>query len=144
MPLFFIYFSFFIPYIHSLYHNTFIRRHSLKPLSISSSLVCSVGETSLWGRAENRTRACLTASRRAANCATPPHICLQFSLAKNPDLKLSSIPSRFSLAKSHDLKFSSIPLRFFLAKSHDLKFSSIPLRFSLAKSQNLEFSKDCI
>ncbi len=69
----FIYFSFFITYIHSFNYHTFIRRHSLKPLSISSSLVCSVGETSLWGRAENRTRACLTASRRAANWATPPH-----------------------------------------------------------------------
>ncbi len=66
-------FWFFITYIHSFNHNTFIHRHSLKPLSISSSLVCSVGETSLWGRAENRTRACLTASRRAANWATPPH-----------------------------------------------------------------------
>ncbi len=54
-------FWFFITYIHSFNHNTFIRRHSLKPLSISSSLVCSVGITSLWGRAENRTRACLTA-----------------------------------------------------------------------------------
>ncbi len=35
----------FITYIHSFNHNTFIRRHSLKPLSISSSLVCSVGKT---------------------------------------------------------------------------------------------------
>jgi hypothetical protein len=67
-------FWFFITYIHSFNHNTFIRRHSLKPLSISSSPVCSVGETSLWGRAENRTRDCLTASRRAANWATPPHL----------------------------------------------------------------------
>ncbi len=68
----FVYFDF-ITFIHSLNHNTFIRRHSLKLLSISSSLVCSVGKTSLWCRAENRTRACLTASRRAANWATPHH-----------------------------------------------------------------------
>ncbi len=65
---------FFITYINSFDHNTFIRRHSLKPLSISSSLMCSVGKTSLWCRAENRTRACLTASRRAANWATPHHL----------------------------------------------------------------------
>ncbi len=75
MPLFFVYFwfFFFITYIHSFNHNTFIRRHSLKPLSISSSLVCSVGKASLWCRAENWTRACLTANRRAANWATPHH-----------------------------------------------------------------------
>ncbi len=41
MPLFLFIFIF-ITYIHSINHNTFIRRHSLKPLSISSSLVCSV------------------------------------------------------------------------------------------------------
>ncbi len=60
-------FIFFITYRRSFNHNTFIRLHLLKPLSISSSLVCSVGKTSLWCRAENRTWACLTASRRAAN-----------------------------------------------------------------------------
>ncbi len=64
---------FFITYKHSFNHNTFIRLHSLKPLSISSSLVCSVGKTSLWCRAENRTRACLRASQHAANWATPHH-----------------------------------------------------------------------
>jgi hypothetical protein len=32
------------------------------------------GETSLWCRAEIRTWACLTASRRAANWATPHHL----------------------------------------------------------------------
>ncbi len=45
----FVYFSyFFITYIHSFSQshsfNTFIHRHSLRPLSISSSLVCSVGK----------------------------------------------------------------------------------------------------
>ncbi len=39
--------------------------HSPASLLISSSLVSSLGKTSLWCRAENRTRACLTASRRA-------------------------------------------------------------------------------
>ncbi len=51
--------------------NTYIRRHSPGPLSISSSLESSVGKASLWCRAENRTRACRTASRRANNWATP-------------------------------------------------------------------------
>jgi hypothetical protein len=44
----FVYFSYFITYIHSFIqshsYNTFIHRHSLRPLSISSSLVCSVGK----------------------------------------------------------------------------------------------------
>jgi hypothetical protein len=59
-------FHFFITYIHSFSHSytTFIRRHSPGPLSISSSLESSVGRPSLWCRAENRTPACLTASRR--------------------------------------------------------------------------------
>ncbi len=38
----FVYFHIFRTYIHSFNHNTFIRLHSLKPLSISSSLVCSL------------------------------------------------------------------------------------------------------
>jgi hypothetical protein len=65
----FIFHIFFITYIHTFIQshscNTFILRHSLGPLSISSSLESSVGRPSLWCRAENRTRACLTASRRA-------------------------------------------------------------------------------
>jgi hypothetical protein len=44
-------------FIQSHSYNTFIHRHLLRPLSISSSLVCSVGNTSLWCRAENRARA---------------------------------------------------------------------------------------
>ncbi len=66
----FVYFSYFYDihtFIQSHSYNTFIRRHSLGPLSISSSLESSVGGPSLWCRAENRTRACLTASRRATN-----------------------------------------------------------------------------
>ncbi len=62
--LFFIFYNLHT-FIQSHSYNTFIHRHSLRPLSISSSLLCSVGKTSLWCRAENRTRACLTASRRA-------------------------------------------------------------------------------
>ncbi len=57
--------------------NTYIHRHSLGPLSISSLLESSVGRPSLWCRAENRTRACLTASWCATNSATPHH---QFSI----------------------------------------------------------------
>jgi hypothetical protein len=50
-------------------YSTFTRLHSLRYgtvryLSIFSSLVSSVGKTSLGCRAENRTRACHTASRR--------------------------------------------------------------------------------
>ncbi len=41
-------FSYFITCIHSFIqshsHNTFMHRHSLRPLSFSSSLVCSVGK----------------------------------------------------------------------------------------------------
>ncbi len=48
MPLFLFIFHIFITYIHTFIqshsYNTFIRRHSLRPLSISSSLVSSVGE----------------------------------------------------------------------------------------------------
>jgi hypothetical protein len=40
----FVYFHIFITYIHSFNHNTFIRRHSLKPLTISSSLCQLSGE----------------------------------------------------------------------------------------------------
>jgi hypothetical protein len=58
----FVYFSYFITYIQSSNHIHTI--HSPNPLPISSSLVSSVGKTSLWCRAENRTRACLSASRR--------------------------------------------------------------------------------
>ncbi len=59
--------------IQSHSYKTFIRRHWPGPLSISSSLVSSVGKSSQWCRAENRTRACLAASRRATNWATPHH-----------------------------------------------------------------------
>jgi hypothetical protein len=46
-------------FIQSHSYNTFICRNLPRPLSIYSSLVSSVGKTSLWYRAENRTRACL-------------------------------------------------------------------------------------
>ncbi len=35
MPLFTLFISYFMTYIHSFNHNTFIRRYSLKPLSIA-------------------------------------------------------------------------------------------------------------
>ncbi len=71
MPLFLFIFHIFITYIQSSNHIHSI--HSPSPLSISSLPVSSVGQNSLWCRAENRTRACLPASRRATNCATPHH-----------------------------------------------------------------------
>ncbi len=52
-------------------YRTFIRRHSLCFLSISSLLVSSVGKTSLGCWAEYRTRACLIASRRTTKFVTP-------------------------------------------------------------------------
>jgi hypothetical protein len=67
----FIIFFYCITYIQSSNHMHTI--HSPRPLSISSSLDSSVGQTSLWCRAENRIRACLPASRRATNWATPHH-----------------------------------------------------------------------
>ncbi len=75
MPLFLFIFHIFYN-IHTLSshsYNTFICCHSLGPLSISSSLESSVGRPSLWCRAENRTRACLTASQHATNWATTHH-----------------------------------------------------------------------
>ncbi len=70
-------FSYFLTYMHSFNHSTFICRHSLKPLSISSSLVCSVGKTSLWCRAKkNQTQACHTASRRELSHAAPLKFCI--------------------------------------------------------------------
>ncbi len=68
---FYLFFIFFLTYIHSFHMHTIIHRHSLAPLSISSLLESSVGRPSLWCRAKNRTWACLTASRHATNWATP-------------------------------------------------------------------------
>ncbi len=56
----FVYLIFSSTYIQSI---TFIHRHSPRFLSIPSSLVSSVGKTSLGCRAENRTRACLPYSK---------------------------------------------------------------------------------
>jgi hypothetical protein len=134
MPLFLFIFDF-ITYIHSFNHNTFIRSHSLKPLSISSSLVCSVGKTSLWCMAENRTRACLTASRLAANWATPHHNepcrtilshaapCYYYSLAfsvkwwnffiQNFSLLIPFSRNFFHLAKQYTRNLTTTKLRVF-------------------------------
>ncbi len=72
--LFFIFFS--LTYIHSFNHShsihlSFAIRWGLSPFP--HRLYAQWGNTSLWCRAENRTRACLTASRRATNWATPHH-----------------------------------------------------------------------
>jgi hypothetical protein len=66
MPLFMFILILYITYIYSVtfIQYIFIRRHSPRDLSISSSLVRSVGKTSLGCQAGNRTRACLAASRR--------------------------------------------------------------------------------
>ncbi len=58
----FVYFWYFITDIQSSNHIYTI--YSPSPLSISSSPVSSVGQNSLWCRAENWTRARLPASRR--------------------------------------------------------------------------------
>ncbi len=52
--------------LHTHSYITFVRR-----LSISSSLVSSVGKASLGSRAKNQTRAYLTTSRRTTNWASP-------------------------------------------------------------------------
>jgi hypothetical protein len=53
----FVYFSYFITCSHSFIqshsYNTFIHRHSLRPLSISSSLICSVGKHLVASRESN-------------------------------------------------------------------------------------------
>ncbi len=71
----FVYFHVFKHTVHtsipSHSYNTFIRRHSPGPLSISSSLLSLVGKTSLWCRAENRTQACLTVNIVAWNGSKP-------------------------------------------------------------------------
>jgi hypothetical protein len=61
--LFFIFFYNIYTLIQSRSYNTYFRRHSPGPLSISSSLESSVEKAFLWYRAENRTRACPTASQ---------------------------------------------------------------------------------
>ncbi len=78
MPLFLFIFHIFynIQYRHSFNHIHTIHlsvaiRWGFSPYP--HRFVSSVGKTSLWCRAENRTRASLTASRRATNWATPHH-----------------------------------------------------------------------
>ncbi len=76
MPLFLFIFHIFTMYIHSLI--TFIQHICPSPFAEASlhlfiALKLS-GKASLWCWAENRTRACLTASRRSTNWATPHHL----------------------------------------------------------------------
>jgi hypothetical protein len=73
MPLFL---TFIVGDIHSYYTIilSFILYHSLRPVFLYymySSLLSSARGTSMGCRAEIRTRACLTASRRTTNWATP-------------------------------------------------------------------------
>ncbi len=70
--------------IHS--YSKFIRHHSPRFLSISSSLVSSVGKTSLGCRAENRSRARLTASQRTTIWAMPHPSELRRTLWATPHL----------------------------------------------------------
>ncbi len=52
-------------------HASFIHKHSLRPISMSSQLSAQwAGGTSMGYRAEIRSRACLTASLRTTNWAT--------------------------------------------------------------------------
>ena len=80
IPLFFVYFFLFCNRHTYTYSITFIRHHSPGLLSISSSLVSSVRKTSLWCRAENRTRTCLyllfNACMHAFNFSIPLLICV--------------------------------------------------------------------
>ncbi len=67
--LFFIFYN-----IHTYIHTiTFIHSFAEASLHFFIAILLS-GGASLWCRDENRTRACLPASRRATNnCATPHH-----------------------------------------------------------------------
>ena len=65
-------------YMHSESHssNDTIQSYTSFRRGLSPFPHCTCaqwGKTSLWCRAENRTRACLPASRRATNWATPHH-----------------------------------------------------------------------
>ncbi len=77
MPLFLVYFSYFITYTHTFFSITFTQYIYPSPFagaSLHLLIACKLSrKTSLWCRAENRTRACLTASRRATNRATLHH-----------------------------------------------------------------------
>ncbi len=82
LPHFLFIFVFFytcIPnHIHTItIHSSISIRRGLSPFP---HCTCAQwGKTSLWCRAENRTRACLPASRRATNWATPHHKILSFT-----------------------------------------------------------------
>jgi hypothetical protein len=71
----FVYFLYFMIYIHSFNHIHTIHLSVAIRRGISPYLHrwLAQWETSLWCRAEDRTRACLTASRCSANLATPHH-----------------------------------------------------------------------
>ncbi len=70
----FVYFSYFITYIHTFTFIQYIYPSPFAEASLHFFIACLLSwGTSLWCRAENRTRACLAASRRATNWATPHH-----------------------------------------------------------------------
>ncbi len=72
----FVYFSYFMTYIHSFNHIHTIHIYPSPVAKVFLHLFIAgklSGKTSLWCRAENRTQACLTASRRATNWATRHH-----------------------------------------------------------------------
>ncbi len=80
MPLFlFIFCILRYTYIHLI---TFIQYNYPSPFAEVSLHIFIAGQlsgkTSLWCRAENRTRACLTASRRSINWATPHPLIFPF------------------------------------------------------------------
>ncbi len=71
--LFFIFYNIHT-YIHTITFIQYIYPSPFAEASLHFFIACLLsGGTSLWCRAENRTRACLTASRRATNSATPHH-----------------------------------------------------------------------
>ncbi len=84
MPLFLFILDFFYN-IHKFIQPQYIHPSPFAEASLHILIACVLsGETSLWGRAENRTRACLTASRRAANWAMPPHSQLSHAAPQLP------------------------------------------------------------
>ncbi len=71
--LFFIFYNIHT-YIHTITFIPYIYPSAFTEASLHFFIASLLsGGPSLWCRAENRTRACLPASRRATNCATPHH-----------------------------------------------------------------------
>ncbi len=155
MPTFLLIFWYFIEhtFIASHSYSTFIRRHSPRFLSISSSLVSTVGKTSLGCQAKNRTRACHTASRRNTNWARPhpnwatPHTYFQVLV----NIKIFGLKGRSHII--HDEIFTFPFLLWFILWKRDLSegtsllrrgaLRSLPVILNTASSSTARVESSC-